>query len=128
MTANSPVVYTTCETILDQFTGCEVVFTAGKNAALYNIIIFIHDIFFLYMSFGKFSYFIFCLTAYISKKTNKFWKLEIGCNVRNRIMEPLMVWYRGQLGLLVNLEAQSTEVCTSQMDQKFVRNCILFHF
>ena len=28
------MVYTTCETVLDQFTGCEVVFTAGKNAAL----------------------------------------------------------------------------------------------
>ena len=34
MTPNSPVVYTTCETVLDKFTGCEVVFTAGKNAAL----------------------------------------------------------------------------------------------
>ena len=32
---NSPVVYTTGETVLDKFTVCEVVFTAGKNAALY---------------------------------------------------------------------------------------------
>ena len=36
MTPNSPVVYTTCETVLGKFTGCEVVFTAGKNAALYS--------------------------------------------------------------------------------------------
>ena len=28
------MVYTTCETVLDQFTGCEVVFTVVKNAAL----------------------------------------------------------------------------------------------
>ena len=34
---NSPVVYTTGETVLDKFTGCEVVFTAGKNAALDGI-------------------------------------------------------------------------------------------
>ena len=33
---NSPVVYTTGETVLDKFTGCEVVFKAGKNAALYS--------------------------------------------------------------------------------------------
>ena len=31
---NTRVVNTTCETILDKFTGCEVEFTAGKNAAL----------------------------------------------------------------------------------------------
>ena len=31
---NSPLVYTTGETVLDKFTGCEVVFMAGKNTAL----------------------------------------------------------------------------------------------
>ena len=42
MTPNSPVVYTTCETVLDKFTGCEVVFTAGKNAALCTGFRYIH--------------------------------------------------------------------------------------
>ena len=40
MTPNSPVVYTTCETVLDKFTGCEVVFTAGKNAALFSCTVY----------------------------------------------------------------------------------------
>ena len=36
-TPNLPVVNTTCDNVLDKFTGCEAVFMAGKNAVLCSV-------------------------------------------------------------------------------------------